>query len=982
MIKTIAICILAAQIITVNEYCNKGCLRCDEAVCTLCDVFRSYKKKDDGCELDVIDHCLHVDNDGVCWYCDTDYYVKDNACVAVPADKEKSTTNCILYSSTLSCVACDSKYYLKDGECTSTTAIANCVIYAGEKTCGSCDEFYDLNKESTKCESFKDDEVDHCFGYTPYRCESCSSGYVVNPNVYIANMKDLDANSLLSILDDFVGNDAEIIDGPSHCQKTDVDYCFEFLDYDTCVTCNTGYFKLEDDTCKKNPDPIVDYCSLYSDLETCIECKSGYLKISSTECKAIETPLDNCETHDATKSTKICTKCKDKYFLSGASCQDRVKSLEITNCATKDLDKDVCELCDSGFLLSDDETKCLAAHSNCILGTGNAIDDTTKKVNCKTCAQNYELVDATKSCSKVDVGDSNCSVFETNKSDCNTCVFDYYLKNNACVKNDWVVETNCVTTHRTNQNTCTECKPGMYHFTVEHVCVAQTEIPNCKTYSADKSDCSACDDGYILKNDECDATTITNCKTGTDTDNCTKCMDGYYVYEDKDDEFSCKAAADYISDNCEANETEETGTYYLRETLCEKCNDFGVPYTTEDNYICVDEDLFFTDHKEFDAEKVTNCKQYNQNGPGGFKCLYCKEDYYLTDGGECEACSGFTDDIVLFNDNSEEELISHCTTKEENTQGIEYKHISGEEYVDCGTGKYLQLDDLYTASNLFSYININEFEIMSPLYKQILGNCGTIGAPVTDCEVYDTTPTCMRCSTGKVLGINNAGAVTCVTQNNKCGNNYLNFPDEFQVFLSCSSCDTGYTPIIKLIDASAEANANKYIRYNIEGDQGVEADNATYTPIITCMQDNFNFKDGESANISIANDEVDNCALYVLSTAYNANYAEDDLSCKACMPGYKDDEGDCAAIDNCDKTGTNTWIDACQTPNNNFVYKFANNKVNYDDLVDMSDNELFYKNCYAAADDSACSICDKGYVLKSGGYCDKLTMSNCSDNVF
>ncbi len=144
-----------------------------------------------------------------------------------------------------------------------TTEIDNCLIYTGEKTCGSCEEFYILSKDYTKCQPFKYDEVDNCFGYTSYKCESCISGYVANSNFYMTNLKDLEVNSLLAVFNDFLKKKKKIIHSPSYCQKTNIDNCILFWNYKICVTCGLGYF-IQDNTCKKNPVPIINNCEQYS----------------------------------------------------------------------------------------------------------------------------------------------------------------------------------------------------------------------------------------------------------------------------------------------------------------------------------------------------------------------------------------------------------------------------------------------------------------------------------------------------------------------------------------------------------------------------------------------------------------------------------------------------------------------------------------------------------------------------------------------
>jgi hypothetical protein len=53
------------------------------------------------------------------------------------------------------------------------------------------------------------------------------------------------------------------------CQKKDVDDCAEFVDFDTCKTCNSGYYLNEKNTCTVYPYDQILNCSVYENESKC-----------------------------------------------------------------------------------------------------------------------------------------------------------------------------------------------------------------------------------------------------------------------------------------------------------------------------------------------------------------------------------------------------------------------------------------------------------------------------------------------------------------------------------------------------------------------------------------------------------------------------------------------------------------------------------------------------------------------------------------
>ena len=56
------------------------------------------------------------------------------------------------------------------------------------------------------------------------------------------------------------------------CQPNIVTNCLEPLDFDTCKTCITGFYKLDNGTCQINPTSQIENCSVYTSPTNCVTC--------------------------------------------------------------------------------------------------------------------------------------------------------------------------------------------------------------------------------------------------------------------------------------------------------------------------------------------------------------------------------------------------------------------------------------------------------------------------------------------------------------------------------------------------------------------------------------------------------------------------------------------------------------------------------------------------------------------------------------
>lgn len=83
MIKLLILFLMSMRLI--NSSCSRGCLKCDTTnkLCLYCDITLDYLLENGKCIKLKYENCLKYDITGSCSKCETNYYVKEKACVAV-----------------------------------------------------------------------------------------------------------------------------------------------------------------------------------------------------------------------------------------------------------------------------------------------------------------------------------------------------------------------------------------------------------------------------------------------------------------------------------------------------------------------------------------------------------------------------------------------------------------------------------------------------------------------------------------------------------------------------------------------------------------------------------------------------------------------------------------------------------------------------------------------------------------------------------
>ena len=350
-----------------------------------------------------------------------------------------------------------------------------------------------------------------------------------------------------------------------------------------------------------------NYCiKCNSEGNLCNKCEDSYFPDENGGCSYTA----NCEISDKGK----CIKCKENFILIGEEnyfnqgikiCKSL--NLEILkNCETINMNTGYCNVCKSGYYLSEGDRKCSSIEfcNESIFGV------------CIKCNFGYYLDRKDLICKEQKDPFENCKETIDSKT-CSICNEDYYFDENG----------KCIDINYCNKGAkykCEECQKEYYLTYTKDSC---TNTNNC--YYGDKNlgICSECNEGYYIdyKDGKCKSNKENNdfkyCKKA-DNNICYECISGYELGKDN----KCTNSK-YCMESYNGNCIECIDNYYLGlDNMCtnvEHC-------IYSDYYICIEcEDNYFYDINDKICKltnlNFANCKSGYENG----FCFECKNDFYL-----------------------------------------------------------------------------------------------------------------------------------------------------------------------------------------------------------------------------------------------------------------------------------------------------------------------------------------------------------------
>ena len=858
--------------------CGKGCLRCKNNDCKICDNQQNYILRNNECIFQELDHCLFSTKYDLCEICEEGYFLRRNRkCQLNPVFVIE---NCMFYNDLITCLICKTGFFLNhEGQCEEIKSeTENCLYYNNGVTCDICKDGYLKDTTNNTCKKIV--VVENCLLYNnPFTCESCIDRYILNKNSFLKNISDFYTQIVRSKelkLQNRINSELNL---PFCERKIQIDFCKTYKNANECSECQKSYYLSSKTECKKNPvsywtekDSIVLNCFSFDLSNSCNMCYDGFY-LSSQECFKHEETLENCFIRSQSKADS-CFICNPNHFISPKPnevnkliCTQRTNTISF--CEEYKIDEDKCSKCLEGFISHFNKTKCSKKINECetyntslaVLTCSKCSDlyiplngICTKNDNnciqrqndlCSRCQKGYSL-NKEYVCvnTSADLLAHNCDRVDTSVTDvvkCEVCRNHEVgvVKRGYCVKGD----SNCALFG--TDGACLECKSG-FHYSVSQ-CVGNLETDGCELYKGLTANCVRCRFSFILGAD-------LQCKGITKASHLL------------DDFRFCDASSkDYACDVCSAGffPVKRGNINFLRPVTCQKRSD--------------------------NAALMENCLFYNNS-----KCYLCRENYYVNiDWTGCvTTCSA-------------NEIINLLTLKCESSTGISVDNCletDGKSCFACETFKPLLNYNKYNDS--FFKLKTT-FKIDTSLTKTIITkpnqveNCNNTGSYI---NLYiDKNFRTVENNWGKypkikeLRSLTNAVVITYTTLSTCSSSTKYNFTQKdkfYSSLLSCHKC-TGLN-ILKL-DLS---NGYRITDVGFQDQKFLDGTDQIEITNLTC---------------GTVTGGTNNCAVF------SKNIPKEDSShdCILCKPGFKptynsdDVITTCTTISNCSIMTTFNECDKC-----------------------------------------------------------------------
>lgn len=472
--------------------------------------------------------CLKCTEDDFCEICDptNSFYLSSNKC-------QKSTkTNCRTIDRSDNCILCASGFFLEKStfQCLQISVlkkIENCDIYSSSFSCEVCKEEHFVKGGSCEAVTTK---VENCWIYKSNgECELCKKGYFqspfdstkcIKPSSPISNClsytylicRKCEEGMIMMAENDFFGSHSvEFL--PSYLYATTSDLVFQ------------GLFgrSQQDRVCFEK-----QYGCDPGKSQLCLGCPEGEY-LDKDVCKPNPKPaIKNCYLYS---HTNTCAECENGFLLENNSCAPVVL---VSNCELYDgtASSTVCRACKKDYYLSENE--CVERQLKSFAGC-QTFDPASD--NCLECTVGKVLNSQKTSCLfSIDF----CASYESTSQEstlhsCESCLDGYYPRieggGKKCFRG---TVPNCVAYDQSEDNTCSACENGFYLKNSE--CLQHIILPNCNNYDPFKANaCSECNQGFIkleIQNVCIQRKPIPNClKPLSDLSGCRECDKRFYLTE-------------------------------------------------------------------------------------------------------------------------------------------------------------------------------------------------------------------------------------------------------------------------------------------------------------------------------------------------------------------------------------------------------------------------------------------------------------------
>lgn len=661
----------------------------------------------------------------------------------------------------------------------------------------------------------------------------------------------------------------------------------------------------------------VEFCLDHSSPDRCSKCLAGYFVTSKGTCQKY--PINRIKECLRYQNFNTCKECESLFYLNGSVCTRRTL---YTNCKVYTINQNNCSLCEDDYYLS--------ALNVCTKRVGSYLGCSVKEPaleKCKTCNSDYQI-DSNFACF---AKKANCVTHETGASvlnfqKCTLCDSKYFLIDGnpsiTCTLYAFIPQCK---TRTTNRNECSECIHG-YYVNTDNKCSSQNSR-FCETFEQNKDECVSCIGGFEKDtvSKKCVMTRVDNCKDLSSTvGQCNTCLDGFY----KDVNGLCKThnlvgclLPEVNKNECQSGQCKAD---YYRDTTTKQCR----------------------------LHKIANCLTYVTNGPG---CQTCKDGFTVLQplktciqsqvfdancqtftSDKCSACSVVTTHFL-------EPITFKCLSRI-NTQNCSSYNTDSDTCLTC------------TSTSFYLY--------EGTCIQNIQPNCTTPTASKDECTTCNSgfylDPLTKICQPNSVVGCNTATT----------GSGF-----------GCQSCDTGWVlnDITKLCEEAYIPNckdyaANKHECSNCEPGYflGREKRCYFYGKLGCATMSEVNVEKCLTCLPGFYLDTNDCLVLDQLHCKVHAGGATPTNLCTTCHTGFYEASGLCVkqSKDNCLTYAANT--NNCTKCENLYMTQ-ANSCVS---LTTSKKNNCVKSNGIA----DNCTLCEGGYKL-SGGACGSIAATNLTQNV-
>ena len=159
--------------------------------------------------------------------------------------------------------------------------VDNCEYPQDKTHCLVCALGYTTNFDKTKC--LQNSSVQNCLLFSPVQCNKCDKNSILTPNIYQIEWLQKEQDQKLKILYQQYKKITQHFP-INFCQKLEIKNCLVYSNFETCQSCESGFYLLEN-SCIQYPKNYIENCEKYLNYDKCEQCARDYHLTSDYKCE-------------------------------------------------------------------------------------------------------------------------------------------------------------------------------------------------------------------------------------------------------------------------------------------------------------------------------------------------------------------------------------------------------------------------------------------------------------------------------------------------------------------------------------------------------------------------------------------------------------------------------------------------------------------------------------------------------------------------